>query len=237
MSWFAGKKTVLYNVKKYNYEENYFISFLLHGKQCLVWPKFYRILYIRIRSIYTVVFRIALESSSSRAISTDKYDDYSYDAKLELKNVEGATRVVVEILTEGMRVPFKMEIPNFKEGSFVATFDKNFSAKVTPITYNKNGSTRGETLTVLPVSQQQLSFDIELKGKVIEINSYRRNAANDMVDYTIYNLDMYSNVAVLDGTFKDGLCSIDVSSLKPGMYVLSLRDIHGKVHNKKIMIR
>lgn len=177
------------------------------------------------------------ELSAIRKASTDGYDDYSYEAKLGLKNVEGATRVVVEILTEGTRVPFKMEIPNFKEGAFVATFDKEFSAKVTPVSYNKNGSTRGETLTVLPISEQQLSFDIQLKGNTIEVECLRKSEIENIVDYSVYNLlDKHSKVAILSGAFKDR-SKIDVSSLSPGIYVLSLRDAYGKAHMKKFMMK
>lgn len=65
-----------------------------------------------------------------------------------MKNLEGVTRVVLEVKPQGARVPNKIEVGNPKSGVVDLTLSSGKVTTITPVSYNANGSTRGEALTV-----------------------------------------------------------------------------------------
>lgn len=68
--------------------------------------------------------------------------------KIGMKNLEGVTRVVLEVKPQGARVPNKIEVTNPATGTVVLDLPTGKSATIIPVSYNANGSTRGETLTI-----------------------------------------------------------------------------------------
>ncbi len=51
-------------------------------------------------------------------------NEYMRDIKIDIKNLEGTERIIVEQLDEGDRIPHKYEVSDFKKGYFIATVHK-----------------------------------------------------------------------------------------------------------------
>ena len=78
-------------------------------------------------------------------------DDYTRDIRISINGLEGVNRVVVEQLDEGNDLPVRYEVPNFKKGYFTATVDKELYTQFAIYSYNNNGSTKSDYLTIEPL--------------------------------------------------------------------------------------
>ncbi len=166
------------------------------------------------------------------------YDEYLRDIKIGIKNLEGVTRVVVEQLDEGERVPFRFDVSDFKDGYYIATVDKEFYSEFKVIAYNANGGTISETLVVEPLEPVALSLSTTIVGDEIEIttNNARRSDINYIQSYAISPLTNYRSNALLQGANLDNCANrIDISGLPSGLYALNIIDIYGERHSFKFM--
>jgi hypothetical protein len=68
--------------------------------------------------------------------------------KLGMKNLEGVTRLVLEVKPTGARVPSKVEVTDFASGVVDLQLTSGKISTITPVAYNDNGETRGEAFTV-----------------------------------------------------------------------------------------
>jgi hypothetical protein len=65
-----------------------------------------------------------------------------------MKNLEGVTRLVLEVKPTGARVPSKVEVTDFASGVVDLQLTSGKISTITPVAYNDNGETRGEAFTV-----------------------------------------------------------------------------------------
>ena len=164
------------------------------------------------------------------------YDEYLRDIKIEIKNLEGTTRVVIEQLDKGERVPYRYDVPNFKDGYYIATVDKEFQSEFTVISYNENGTTRSETLLIEPLEPAMLNLSINMDGEYITIeNNQSRNKSNDLIkSYEINTINVYNAYPVKSElNYQNKENKIDINDLERGMYVLTLIDVNGERHSFK----
>lgn len=68
--------------------------------------------------------------------------------KIGMKNLEGLTRLVLEVKPEGARVPNKIEVSDLTSGVTELQLTTGKTTTITPVSYNANGSVRGEPLTI-----------------------------------------------------------------------------------------
>jgi len=68
--------------------------------------------------------------------------------RVGFKNLEGVTRLVLEVKPQGARVPNKIEVKDLTSGIADLQLTSGKVTTITPVSYNANGNTRGESLTV-----------------------------------------------------------------------------------------
>lgn len=68
--------------------------------------------------------------------------------RIGIKNLEGLTRLVLEVKPQGARVPNKIEVSDLKSGVVELQLTSGKVTTITPVSYNANGSVTGEPLTV-----------------------------------------------------------------------------------------
>lgn len=155
----------------------------------------------------------------------------SVNVKVGMRNLEGITRVVIEVKREGFRVPGRLNIPDFKKGYFVTSVDENRKTTFTAIGYNANGSTRSLPITVNPVAAETQRFTMNLTGDVIALSE---NLEGDvpLTSYMIMPLQAKSTASVKEGSL-DGGNTISVAELPKGYYVLTCSDAEGEKYSFK----
>ena len=176
-------------------------------------------------------FSGVMPTTSTRALT----NEYMRDIKIGIKNLEGTERIVVEQLDEGERVPSKFEVYDFKKGYFVATVDKEFYSEFTIVAYNKNGSTRSETIEIAPLEPASQNFEIQVLNDEIKIkNARKRNLPKTLLaSYEILPLNNYVSRSLLKGNIESNEPSINISSLRAGTYVLNYYDTRNIKHSVK----
>lgn len=176
-------------------------------------------------------FSGVMPATSTRALT----NEYMRDIKIGIKNLEGTERIVVEQLDEGERVPSKFEVNDFKKGYFVATVDKEFYSEFTIVAYNKNGSTRSETIEIAPLEPASQNFEIQILNDEIKIkNARKRNLSKTLLaSYEILPLNGYATHSLLKGNIESNEPTINISSLKAGTYVLNYFDTRNIKHSVK----
>lgn len=165
--------------------------------------------------------RIHEETETTNSKSARMSDDYFVDVEIGLSHIEGTTKIIVEQLDEGERVPFRYEAENFRQGYFIANLDRELSTQLTVISYNENGSTKSETITIPAIGYENIPQNISfnLADNYIEPIGIDNSRSN--IYYSITNL-------TINNRTKDGLLpqngKIDILDLQPGFYVLSLKN-------------
>lgn len=150
--------------------------------------------------------------------------------RLKFKNTEGLTRLVVEKLIEGRRLPVKTAIADFKKGYYETTVKNSDKVTYTLVGYNSNGSSRSNSVAIeaLTAAESQ-SISFRLTGNSIEL------ASDEVVDYDLpYTIVPLGAVCprTVSGTAHDAT-PIDISALPGGMYVLNVYDSAGQRHEFK----
>jgi len=139
----------------------------------------------------------------------------SAPVRLYFSNLEGATRVVLERLRPGSRIPSKTEITNFRQGYYDTTVDR--TAIFTAVAYNANGTSRSVPVEISPLFQLSgIKFRYEAE-KIHVIMDEPRHA--EKLDYSITRLASVNPGLVTTGTTTG---TVDVSGLSDGMYMLTV---------------
>ncbi len=165
------------------------------------------------------------ENSSNVVANTRSYipedDEYTQEIKINIKDLEGVDRIVVEQLDEGNELPVRYEVPDFKKGYFTAIVDKELYTDFVVCSYNKNGSVRSEIFTVEPLNPYPEYYDIDVYGSSIYLSQKRRYIGTGMT-YEIYNTS--GKISLLkSGVIEGGDCSVDVADLGTDLYTFKLK--------------
>ena len=161
-------------------------------------------------------FEGVVQSPSVQLLS----DDYFRDVKIGIKNTEGVERLVVEQLEEGEDYPIRYEVKDFKKGYFIASVDKEYENTFTLVSYNKNGSTRSESLVIQPLEPAKLC-SVKLQDNQLYLSKNRKLRAKGLgITYLIKSVNKGLNNIILKGKVLENESTIDVSNLKSGNYVI-----------------
>lgn len=166
--------------------------------------------------------------------SSIRSNDYYRDVNIGMNRLEGATRIVVSQLDYGEELPYTYEILDFRNGYFETTVDKDFPTKFKITAFNKNGQTESEEYTLPPVDPST-NINIEFRkdrDKILLICNDRFGENISLLKS--YELHMISST----GTYikKDEMFTsneVDISSLKSGIYTLTVYDIKNESHSFK----
>lgn len=137
--------------------------------------------------------------------------------KFVFKNLEGVTSLVLEKRIPGNNLPIRIEIPNFRRGSYMVTFDKTVTTTFNVVSYNANGHSISEPLTFVGTFGQidPIPLTVNVKGNQLLIPSEYFETIEGM-DYQIMPINTFSAFPVQTGVMKDS--QIDISVLNAGMY-------------------
>lgn len=125
-------------------------------------------------------------------------------------------------------MPIKFEVQDFKEGYFMAIVDKELYTQFTIHSYNKNGSTKSDFLTVAPLISAVHLFDIHLGRNKIDMTYSLTNDLFKNTNYTIYS-SSFNNVSPLKkGILENRKSTIDISDLNSGNYILIIQTDKGQ---------
>lgn len=155
----------------------------------------------------------------------------SREVKVSVKNVEGLTRLVIERLREGCRVPSKIEISDFTKGYFNLTVENNYNNTLTAVAYNANGSTKG-----VPIVIEKLNSTSSIPRLKITSNTLTLQDNNDLTFtyYEIVPLNAFSLLPVSTGIITTEN-TINISDIMSGEYVLRCYDIDGDLQTYKFV--
>ena len=153
--------------------------------------------------------------------------------RVQFKNIEGTTRVVIERKRQGHRVPSKFDVPDFKKGYFETDVETAKETTFTAIAYNENGSTKSLPLLIEPLttsSASELSFNFN-RNTITVCTKY---SENNEIAYEISPLTASGYNCTTNGYSADGC--IDVSMLPQGLYVIKCTDKTGNTCSYKFKL-
>ena len=145
-----------------------------------------------------------------------------------------------ERFDEGAWCPYQYEVEDFKQGYFVATVDRDFYSTFKVISYNKNGSTISEELEILPVDPTFEDQIIGYDGNEIIIsydapNMQRMKSRRQLQSYSINSVNRISAPIYQEIPITDNYARIDISTLIPGVYSLTVMDTNHRNYNFKFV--
>ncbi len=184
------------------------------------------------------------QSVESKIVSrqpVETLNNYVKKFDFGINNLEGSTKIIVEQLVEGERLPTRFEVPDFKKGYFTAPVDVDLYTQFTVVSYNQNGMTRGNTYTLSPINLDVKLFTAKLsRGKIFFIlNNQRLANLRRVVRYELTPLTITTGIITrpLKGFVDENNQSIDVSQFRPGNYVLRFWDNRERVYDYKFRIQ
>ena len=177
------------------------------------------------------VCELGASAPAQQTLAAEPRATGSVNVKVGMRNLEGITRVVIEVKREGFRLPTRFDVSDFNKGYFVTTIDNDRKTTFTAIGYNANGSTRSLPITVNPVAAETQRFTMNLTGDVIALSE---NLEGDvpLTSYMIMPLQAKSTASVKEGSL-DGGNTISVAELPKGYYVLTCSDAEGEKYSFK----
>ncbi len=150
-------------------------------------------------------------STTSRSSSSS-----SSNVRIYFSNTEGLTRLVLEKLRQGNRLPSKIEITDIKKGFFDTIIDR--ATTFTAVGYNDNGISQSVPITVSPLSTE-LALDFILDDDRIYL--VPEGEGEKEYNCTITPIDRESFQSRQIHYSADG---IDISTLPDGLFVLTIVD-------------
>lgn len=181
-----------------------------------------------------VMMELDSRSFTETVLSKSTADDFTQQVRINIKGLEGVDRIVVEQYDEGNDMPVKYEISDFKKGYFTATVDKELYTEFVIYAYNKNGSTKSDSLIIPPLSSVQEPYDIRFTHNSIELYLKSRMKQNINDYYCIYSLDSAIPILIKRGEINAANSIIDIAHLQSGRYVLSIKSKENKQNVKFI---
>lgn len=142
--------------------------------------------------------------------------------RIFFSNTEGIEKIVLERLKEGSRIPNRITITNLKDGYYDTTIEK--ATTFTAVAYNKNGSSRGLPITVVP-NPTSPSNDIVIKVDNNRIQLKLYDQENSTFTYQIRNLTFSTTPTIINGSTDR---FIDISHLENGDYIVSATSVFSK---------
>lgn len=176
----------------------------------------------------------------SAIMPCENEEDYYRDVKIGLNNIEGIDKVVVSQLDEGEELPTVYEVPNFKDGYFIANVDKDCSSKFTITAYNKNGTTKSDVYELPAISTLKPDWNVVVNRDDIFISDKNHlfdNVSDAISDIRITKVQSRSSSGT-DVAVKLTLDDdrIDTSSYGNGIYELKIKDKFNGTYSWKFVV-
>lgn len=149
--------------------------------------------------------------------------------RIFLGDINGLTRVVLERLRSGTRIPSRIEVTNFKQGYYDTTIDRETT--FTAVGYNDNGSSRSLPLLIEmpdanPSNISELYFTQHNNYITIDSNGSERS-----IEYILYPL---TNASYQNQKYRKYVDNIDITPLQSGVYAISAIDVEsGEIYTYK----
>lgn len=150
-------------------------------------------------------------------------NNYTKTIKINMSGLEGVDRIVVEQLDEGNELPIRFEVPDFKKGYFTAVVDKELYTQFVIFSYNKNGSTKSETLTIEPLLSIKKLYEVQIKDDLINLYQVSHKDIYDNTTFAIYPTLLNSIHPLKEGVIETPVATININGLKRGSYVLRIK--------------
>lgn len=169
-------------------------------------------------------------------------DEYFKDIKIDIKNLEGTTRIVVSQQDGEDGLPYYYDIPDYKLGYFIATVDKEVTTTFVITAYNKNGTTHSDKLVITPDISNTMQLLFNLTNNYIKIDSNKDIPISNVIkDFNIENITINANSSMVNSDIKADTQlandKINISNLKSGLYVLKVTDIDGNSYDFKFRVK
>lgn len=157
------------------------------------------------------------------AITDPDSDFYDYtDMKVEIRNVERASQVVVEQWDEGEIVPLSYDAPEFEEGYILANLDPELCTNIILLSVIDRKIHRSNKIFFPSLLDLGHIISFNYGDEMIAISGINDGrTGNSNVSYTIATPT--SATIVAEGKASSNDHSVDISSLPPGDYILSIR--------------
>ena len=155
-------------------------------------------------------------------------DDYTQEIRININGLEGLDRIVVEQLDEGNDLPTKFEVSDFKKGYFTATVDKELYTRFAVYSFNKNGSTKSDYLTIAPLSPVQQLFNVQIRNNKIYLMYSNGHKLPKNATYTIYSTTNNNISHLKKDAIESANSIIDISDIKSGYYILMIQTEYGQ---------
>ena len=147
-------------------------------------------------------------------------DEYLREIELGVKNLEGVERIRVIQQLEYDDTPNTFEVNDFKKGNFTAIVDKEYAATFTIISYNSNGHTTSEVVTIPPIEPIENIYAVSMSEDYLNIRTNRhRNIISNQTSFSIFSIgDNVTKVA--SGKLVNKSTKISIKDLKSDFVVV-----------------
>lgn len=166
-----------------------------------------------------VSMKCKLMNDTATTVATNKPDaSLTNTVKIYFYNTEGVEQIILERLKQGSRIPNKIPITDFKKGYYETTIDK--TTTFTAVAYNKNGSSRGRSETIVLNNTNTIAnnITIDYNKQYIKVKSEAEPA---LYSYDIRHILSETGSPSISGYTEE---LIDISGLSDGEYVLSVTE-------------
>lgn len=163
-----------------------------------------------------------LENTSISAVNENTISTSNDSLRIYFGNLEGISRIVLERMRQGNRLPLKFEINDIKCGYFDMIIDRNTTFTFTAVGYNANGSTRSLPLTIPALSSVSASSSLSyaIKNGIMEF--YTDDDRTLELEYFIAPIDANTTTGVISGKTDN---EIDLTGLPHGNYAIKVTEI------------
>lgn len=158
-----------------------------------------------------------METTTSNTSITSQSLSSITNVRIYFTDTEGVDQIILERLKQGSRIPNKISITDIKKGYYDTSIDK--ATTFTAVAYNKNGSTRGIPVTIVPLNEESSNqITLDLSDNLIQIKSQN---ADSHYSYEIQSLGINDISNIYKGTSEN---VIDISDLPLGNYVIRVME-------------
>lgn len=158
------------------------------------------------------------DTTATTAAAHNPSTSLTKTVKIYFYNTEGVEQIILERLKQGSRIPNKIPITDFKKGYYETSIDK--TTTFTAVAYNKNGSSRGLPVTIVPTNTNTFTnnITIDYNKQCIKVKSEAEPA---LYSYDIRHILSETGSSSISGYTEE---LIDISGLSDGEYVLSVTE-------------
>lgn len=165
-------------------------------------------------------------------ISQGDLDEDFIDIPIGISNVEGTDFIVIVQYDPGEDLPFTYDEYDLKKGYFIANVYREGTTKLYVISYNKNGSSRSNTIEINGVGYPDKQVSMRREGNNVQFTGINSLAKAGVLKCKVIDAMTANNVmdVVLDSTD-----SISLDSLEKGVYILRLSDGKSDISSFKVI--